>query len=180
MPARSFTERSSTVTSNIDVVGLKEALKTLNKIDKSLRREITKDYKRIVQPVIEDAKNLVPTKAPLSGMARSYKYRSGFQVLPWSEGYNQKIIAKINTRNIKETSGGDKVNVGTFMIQWQGATGTLYDTTMAGALGAALTARYGGRSRVMWKAYEQRRDDVLREMEQLVKRVMDEANRETL
>jgi hypothetical protein len=32
----------------------------------------------------------------------------------------------------------------------------------------------------MWKAYEQRRDDVLREMEQLVKRVMDEANRETL
>jgi len=180
MPARSFTERSSTVTSNIEVVGLKEALKTLNKIDKSLRREITKDYKRIVQPVINDAKNLVPTKAPLSGMARSYKYRSGFQVLPWSEGYNQKIIAKINTRNIKETSGGDKVNVGTFMIQWQGATGTLYDTTMAGALGAALTARYGGRSRVMWKAYEQRRDDVLREMEQLVKRVMDEANRETL
>ena len=78
MPARSFTERSSTVTSNIEVVGLKEALKTLNKIDKSLRREITKDYKKIVQPVIDDAKNLVPTKAPLSGMARAYKYRSGY------------------------------------------------------------------------------------------------------
>jgi hypothetical protein len=159
MPARSYTERSSTVTSNIEVVGLKEALKTLNKIDKSLRREITKDYKKIVQPVIDDAKNLVPSKAPLSGMARAYKYRSGFQVLPWSDGYNQKIIAKINTRNIKETSAGDKVNVGTFMIQWQ--------------------ARYGPRSRVMWKAYEQRRDDVQREMEQLVRRVMDEANRET-
>jgi len=167
------------VSAKIEVVGLKEALKTLNKIDKSLRREITKDYKKIVQPVIDDAKNLVPSKAPLSGMARAYKYRSGFQVLPWSEGYNQKIIAKINTRNIKETSAGDKVNVGTFMIQWQGATGTLYDTTMAGALGKALTARYGPRSRVMWKAYEQRRDDVLREMEQLVRRVMDEANRET-
>jgi hypothetical protein len=167
------------VSAKIEVVGLKEALKTLNQIDKSLRREITKDYKKIVQPVIDDAKNLVPSKAPLSGMARAYKYRSGFQVLPWSEGYNQKIIAKINTRNIKETSAGDKVNVGTFMIQWQGATGTLYDTTMAGALGKALTARYGPRSRVMWKAYEQRRDDVLREMEQLVRRVMDEANRET-
>ena len=167
------------VSTKIEVVGLKEALKTLNKIDKSLRREITKDYKKIVQPVIDDAKNLVPSKSPLSGMARAYKYRSGFQVLPWSEGYNQKIIAKINTRNIKENSSGDKVNVGTFMIQWQGATGTLYDTTMAGALGKALTARYGPRSRVMWKAYEQRRDDVQREMEQLVRRVMDEANRET-
>jgi hypothetical protein len=179
MPARSFTERSSTVTSNIEVVGLKEALKTLNKIDKSLRREITKDYKKIVQPVIDDAKNLVPTKAPLSGMARAYKYRSGYEVLPWVDGFNQRIIAKINTRNIKENNAGDKVNVGTFMIQWQGATGTLFDTTMAGSLGKALTARYGSRSRVMWRAYEQRRDDVIREMEQLVRRVMDEANRET-
>jgi len=178
MPARSYTERSSTVTSNIEVVGLKEALKTLNKIDKSLRREITKDYKKIVQPVIDDAKNLVPSKAPLSGMARAYKYRSGFQVLPWSDGYNQKIIAKINTRNIKEY-GGNKSNVGTFVIQWQGATGTMFDTSMEGPLGRALTARYGSRSRVMWKAYEQRQNDVMSEMEQLVKRVMSEANRET-
>ena len=179
MPARSFTERSSTVNGSFEIVGLKDALKTLNKIDKSLRREITKDYKEIVQPVIDDAKNLVPTKAPLSGMARAYKYRSGYEVLPWIDGYNQKIQAKINTRNIKEYNGGDKVNVGTFIIQWKGATGTLFDTTMAGALGKALTARYGPRSRVMWKAYEQRKDDVMRNMEKLVARVMDEANRET-
>lgn len=178
MPARSFTERSSSVTGNFEVVGLKDALKTLNKIDKSLRREITKDYKKIVQPVIDDAKNLVPTKAPLSGMARAYKYRSGYEVLPWVDGYNQRIIAKINTRAIKEYDSGDKVNVGTFIIQWQGATGTLFDTTMAGALGKALTARYGPRSRVMWKAYEQRKDDVISEMGRLVARVMDEANRE--
>jgi hypothetical protein len=31
----------------------------------------------------------------------------------------------------------------------------------------------------MWKAYEQRQNDVMSEMEQLVKRVMDEANRGT-
>ena len=34
------------VSARVEVVGLKDALKTLNKIDKSLRREITKDYKR--------------------------------------------------------------------------------------------------------------------------------------
>jgi hypothetical protein len=50
---------------------------------------------------------------------------------------------------------------------------------MAGSLGRALTARYGSSSRVMWEAYEQRQNDVMSEMEQLVKRVMDEANRET-
>jgi hypothetical protein len=166
------------VSTKIEIVGLKDALKTLNKIDKSLRREITKDYKKIVQPVIDDANALLPTGVPLSGMARNWKTRSGFQMLPWIPGRKQKIAAKINTRNIKEY-GGNKSNVGTFLIQWKGATGTMFDMSMEGSLGRALTARYGSRSRVMWKAYEQRQNDVMSEMGQLVKRVMDEANRET-
>lgn len=166
------------VSARVEVVGLKDALKTLNKIDKSLRREITKDYKKIVQPVIDDANKLVPSTVPLSGMARNWKTGSGFQMLPWIPGMKQKIAAKINTRAIKEYQG-NTTNVGTFSIQWKGATGTMFDTSMAGALGRALTTRYGSRSRVMWKAYEQRQGDVMSEMEQLVKRVMDEANRET-
>jgi hypothetical protein len=111
-------------------------------------------------------------------MSRNWSTRSGFQLLPWIPGYKQKIAAKINTRNIKEF-GGNKTNVGTFVIQWKGATGTMFDTSMAGPLGRALTARYGSRSRVMWKAYEQNENDVMSEMERLVKRVMDEANRKT-
>jgi hypothetical protein len=166
------------VSAKIEVVGLKDALKTLNKIDKSLRREITKDYKKIVQPVIDDANKLVPSNAPLSGMARNWSTKSGFKMLPWVPGFKQKIQAKINTRNIKEY-GGNKTNVGTFNIQWQGATGTMFDMSMSGRLGAALTARYGSRSRVMWKAYEQNQSDVMSEMEKLVKLVMEEANRET-
>ncbi len=166
------------VSAKIEVVGLKDALKTLNKIDKSLRREITKDYKRIVKPVIDDANALVPTGVPLSGMSRNWKTRSGFQMLPWVPSMKQKIAAKINTRAVKEYQG-NTTNVGTFSIQWKGATGTMFDMSMAGSLGRALTARYGNRSRVMWKAYEQRQSDVMSEMEQLVKRVMDEANRET-
>jgi len=166
------------VSTKVEIVGLKDALKTLNKIDKSLRREITKDYKKIVQPVIDDANKLVPSNAPLSGMARNWSTKSGFKILPWIPGMKQKIAAKINTRNIKEYNG-NKSNVGTFLIQWQGATGTMFDTSMDGPLGRALTARYGRSSRVMWKAYEQRQGDVMSEMEQLVKRVMDEANRET-
>jgi hypothetical protein len=168
----------SNVSARIEVVGLKDALKTLNKVDKSLRREITKDYKQIVAGVISDANSLVPTQAPLSGMSRNWRTRSGFQLLPWIPGYKQKIAAKINTRNIREYRG-NKTNVGTFGIQWKGATGTMFDTSMEGPLGRALTARYGSRSRVMWKAYEQRQGDVMSEMERLVKRVMDEANRKT-
>ena len=120
----------SNVSARIEVVGLKDALKTLNKVDKSLRREITKDYKQIVAGVISDANSLVPTQAPLSGMSRNWRTRSGFQLLPWIPGYKQKIAAKINTRNIREYRG-NKTNVGTFGIQWKGATGTMFDTSMA-------------------------------------------------
>ena len=167
------------VSARIEVVGLKDALKTLNKIDKSLRREITKDYKKIVQPVIDDANKLVPTGVPLSGMARNWKTRSGFQMLPWIPGRKQKIAAKINTRNIKEY-GGNKTNVGTFLIQWKGATGTMFDMSMEGSLGRALTSRYGSRSRVMWKAWERNESTVNAEMEKLVKHVMDLTNRELM
>ena len=40
--------------------GLKEALKELNTIDKKLRRQITKDFKQIVQPVVGKAESMLP------------------------------------------------------------------------------------------------------------------------
>jgi hypothetical protein len=40
----------------------KDALKTLNRIDKSLRREITKDYKRLTQGVVDDAYQAIPLR----------------------------------------------------------------------------------------------------------------------
>ena len=49
----------------IEVVGLKEALAQLNKIDKKLRRSITTDFKQIVDPVLIEARRNIPEDAPL-------------------------------------------------------------------------------------------------------------------
>jgi hypothetical protein len=169
----------SEVTATIEVAGLKEALKTLNKIDKTLRTQITREYRSIVKPVITDANSLIPSNVPLSGMARNWTTKSGFQMLPWEPGHKQKIAAKINTRAIKEYAGRT-TNVGTFSIVYQSATGTMFDMSSAGRLGSALTARYGSRSRVMWKAWQQSENTVNAEMEKLVKHVMDLTNRELM
>ena len=56
----------------MEFLGLKEALKEINTIDKKLRRQIIRDFKQIVQPVIADAKTMLPSGAPLSGMARPW------------------------------------------------------------------------------------------------------------
>lgn len=169
----------SEVTATIEIAGLKDALKTLNKIDKKLRVEITREYRSIAKPVITDATNLIPTNVPLSGMARNWTTKSGFKMLPWEPGHKQKIAAKINTRAIKEY-GGRTTNVGTFSIVYQSATGTMFDMSAQGRLGAALTARYGSRSRVMWKAWQQNESTVNSEMEKLVKRVMDLTSKELM
>ena len=44
------------VYASVEVVGLKEAIKELNRMDKTLRRQITRDYKTIVGPIAQDAK----------------------------------------------------------------------------------------------------------------------------
>ena len=58
----------------IEVVGIKEALKELNTFDKKLRRQITRDYKKVVEPIMVDAKAALQQlgKEPLSGWARSW------------------------------------------------------------------------------------------------------------
>lgn len=60
---------------SVEVVGLKEALKELNRFDKKLRRQITRDYKQITQPIQQDAVaelNRIGDKPPISGFGRSW------------------------------------------------------------------------------------------------------------
>jgi hypothetical protein len=171
------------VSANIQVYGIKEALKELNKIDKSLRREITRDYKEIVKSVIDDAKAAVPAAAPLSGMNRRWKTKSGYEIIGdggWSQAIAQKfLVAKISTRRVKEYQG-NKVNVGTFRLVWSGIANQTFDIAgrkSSNPLARALSERWGSASRVMWPSYEKNKSQVDDEMLRLCERVMDEVNR---
>jgi hypothetical protein len=172
-----------TANTNIEIYGIKEALKELNKVDKSLRREITKDYKRIVSSVILDAKADVPATAPLSGMNRKWTTKSGYTIIPpggWNKAVSQKMVqAKISTRRVKEF-GGSKVNVGTFRLVWTGLANQVFDIAgrkNTNSMGRALTIKFGKASRLMWPAYEKNRNHVDAEMIALCDRVMSEVNR---
>ena len=190
----------------VGVVGLKDALKTLNKTAPALRREITKDYKKIVQPLIDAAQQITPTIGPVSGMDRSgWKFASGVEVLPpsgWNGTKAQKSFqAKISTRRVKEFRGTLE-NVGTFRMVWKGFANTVFDmagrqssgsvTTFSrmgshgrrvGTVGgphliAILKGRYGAASRTVWPSYERNKNVLDGEMQQLVERVMREAQNE--
>tara|TARA_R110002126_G_scaffold74850_1_gene186538 strand:+ start:63 stop:581 length:519 start_codon:yes stop_codon:yes gene_type:complete len=160
---------SGTVETKVEIYGLKNALKELNKVDKVLRREITKDYKRVTMSLIQDAESAIPLGLPLSGMGRTWTPTKGsYQIMPWPESHN--IKASINTKNIKEYAG-QKVNLSTFVVKWSGGAAQVFDFAESGNLGNQLTRKYGKASRVMWRAYEKNKLQLDIEMEAIVNKV---------
>ena len=190
---------------SVGVVGLKESLKQLNKISPTLRRQITKDYVQIMQPVVETVQKIIPTIPPVSGMSKGWKTSSGLEMLPasgWNGNKAQKLLKpKINTRKVKEFRGNVE-NVGTFGLVLKGYVNTVVDMAgrqssgnrdvfsrvgshgrRVGTVGgplliAMLQSRYGGASRAVWAGYERSKTELDHEMEQLVQRVMDLVNTE--
>lgn len=171
-----------TATPNIEIVGLKDALKILNATDKTLRRQITKDFKELMAPVIDDAKQLVPEQPPLSGMARAWKTKSGATILPWQyKSATRTITAFTSGKKVRDTGLGFRQNLAVFGMKWTGPEAALFD--MAGKakpgseMASNLTKKYGSPSRAMWRAYERKANEVHEKVRDLVEYVMREANR---
>jgi hypothetical protein len=61
-----------TATASIEIVGAKEAIKALGKIDKDLRKQFNADAKQIAQPLVSLAGSRYPD-TPLSGMNRNWQ-----------------------------------------------------------------------------------------------------------
>lgn len=161
------------VDTNVSVVGLKEALKELNTFDKSARREVTKEFKRITQPVVETAKGRIPFGPPLSGMARNWAPR-GRALLPWNPTGDIKSV--VNTKRVKEFKG-TKVNLAVFSVKWSDGVAGLFDFAENGRLGANLTGKFGPASRVMWYAMDQQEGRVEEEVLRVVESVMEQVNK---
>lgn len=163
------------IEARIEVFGLSQALKDLNKIDKVLRRDITKDYKRVTAGLVSDIQSAIPLNYPLSGWQRQWNLRGQYQVFPWPTDHSVK--AYINTKAPKEVFGG-KVNLSTFAVKWLGAAAAFFDFSKSNQMGAALTAKYGDPSRVVWKQYEANKSDLEVEMARIVDRVGEALSRD--
>lgn len=143
------------VDTNITHAGIKDALRTLNDLDKVTRRAITREYKEIVQPLSDEAKGSVPREAPLSGFDRSWSPAGRGQVLPyqgrttgraprvkgdWQQSkqgrrqmglwlqWNRDINAYISGKR-PQTIGNYTRNLAAFGVKWQGPAAVLFDTS---------------------------------------------------
>jgi len=153
-------QKTVAVSTNIEVVGLKEALRELNKIDKSARRDLTKRFKEVVKPVLAEIQANFPSTAPLSGFNRAWdpgagrgvsarlarrdafaavqaeeRNRSGANaILPWD--YQKKAVtARVSgkrPRNVAGRHGAFTENLAVFTIVWTGPGARLFDISGRG------------------------------------------------
>lgn len=185
----------------VQVTGIKEALKELNRLAPDLRRQITKDYKEITQPMVNAARAATPAQPPLSGMSR--KWRKVFGGTWVNANVDRKITVKIDTRRARKRNlmqGVQYETLSAFLFQSNEVYGIIFD--MAGRGGASdgtyqnrnyrgqeyrytwnntlirnLNAKWGQASRYMWPTAEQYLPDMEDAITSLTARVEDDISR---
>ena len=86
---------------SVQVVGVKNTINQLNKLDKELANEFKAQATQIAQPAINNAKNMY-TQVPLSGMSRDWKQKKdgrkikGFDVARAKAGVQMKFDTRRN------------------------------------------------------------------------------------
>lgn len=174
------------IETKLEMVGVKEALRALNSIDKKARRQVTKDYAQIVSSVVQEAKQTTPKEPPLSGMKYSWQARRVFPIFPWDNAKSDRAIKPFVSGKRPRKYGAFVSDIAAFGIKWTSPDALTLEFAGKGSVPtargkqmvSALNQKYGTPGRVLWKAYMRHADEVLKETEKLVKKVIAQVNKE--
>ena len=168
---------------DVKVVGVKEALRELNSIDKQARRQVTRKFREIMAPTVAQAQQFLPSTAPMSGWERYWNPRPGVQessdgggILPWGNN-KREIQSYVSGSRPKEYNGVTR-GLTAFGVRWKGPNAVLFDmssdakTPQGAQMVQTLQSRFGSPSRVMWRAWERTDDNVERQIKELIEDVM--------
>lgn len=168
---------------SLEVVGVKEALRNLNKIDKVARRQLTKDYQQIVSPIVNEARALTPNDAPLSGMAFQWKGRGAKQtkpIFPWSDNKSDRSIRGFVSGKKPRRYNNYVSDLATFGVRWTSPSALVVEMSGKGPVPTPkgkqmvhdLSQRYGAPGRFLWKAYMKHEAEVIRNVSKLIDDLM--------
>lgn len=157
------------VEARMEVLGAKEAIKALGKIDKELRKQFTKDAKEVAEPIVSAAKSAYPDEV-LSGMSRDWQV-NGKPKFPYTKAKAVRgLKVKVDTSRRAE-------NV--IRIQQTDPATSIFEVAGRGSSNSSLgTNIRGKRDRVLWPTAERNLAEVSEQMRQLVLRVISRVNDE--
>ena len=150
-------------TTRIEVVGVKDTINQLGKIDKELQKEFKASATRVAQPAISAAQNMY-TQVPLSGMSRDWKQKKdgkkikGFNVARAKAGVQMKFDTRRNA-------------VGVILIIQKDQAAAIFETAgraNANRLSDNLSPVQAGRTRFIGPAVYRARRGIESEMKHVI------------
>lgn len=151
------------VSASIQVVGVKNTINQLNKLDKELAKEFKAKATEIAQPAINNAKNMY-TQVPLSGMSRDWKQKKdgrkirGFDVARAKAGVQMKFDTRRNA-------------VGVILIIQKDQAAAIFETAgraNRNSLSDNLSPVQAGRTRLIGPAVYRARRGIESEMKHVI------------
>jgi len=154
-----------TASMTTQVVGGKEAILALRRIDPELRKQFTRDAKEVAKPATDAVKQAYQT-VPLSGMERKWSQK-GRKIFPFTvAGARRGVAVKVDTRrNSQNVILIEQRNVAAAVFE---SAGRKRDSALADRLGVVLP----GRTRVIGPVVYSRKPLIEKEMQRLIVRVI--------
>jgi len=142
----------------IEVTGLKEAIRSLNKVEPGLRKEFVSQATAIAQPAILEVQRGY-AKVPLSGMARKWTTKDGKKIFPFSvaraiSGVKLKVDASREATSLIYIT---QTNVAAAVFEAAGRANP-------NSLGDSLGDLRPGTTRILGPAVFRKRKEIEREM----------------
>lgn len=160
-----------TASANIEIAGVKDAIRALNKVEPGLRKQFQQEASRIAQPAIEEAQRGY-VGLPLSGMAYNWT-QDGKKIFPYdpvkaAKGVKLKLDAARNA-------------VAVIVIQQTDRAAAVFEGAgrkNANNLGNSLGELKPGRTRIIGPAVYRRRRQIEQEMTKAALQVVDRVNKD--
>jgi hypothetical protein len=164
--------------------GVADAIRTLGKVNKELKKELVRSMKKAADPLVNEARNLIPTAKPLTNW---YGWKGGYDTSKVKRGI------KVSQRNTAQRTQDrqQQQTIRLLALTQTNAAGAIYD--MAGKAGGHGKGSEGAArgqamirkldetrtaSRSLWPAAERRLGDVQEAVKDAISDMEDTLNRE--
>jgi hypothetical protein len=157
---------------DMELVGLRDAIRSLNKIEPGLRKQFVADARQIAQPAIDSARRGY-VQVPLSGMSRNWRDKTGRLLFPFTVAKAQRgVQLKVDT---------DRRSDNTISIIQKDQAAAIFETAgrrNPNALERSLGELPPGRTRIIGPAVYRARPLFERELRDSVMRVIKRVQKE--
>ncbi len=162
------------VSNEITVLGINEAIRSLNKIEPGLRKEFNNEARAIAEPATKAVRSSYRF-VPLSGMNRQWAGPAvnGRKVFPWN-------LAKAS-KGVDVVFNTDRRSLGTINIVQRDTATAIFETAgrkNSNPLGNALGPIQPGRTRVIGPVVYSKIKDIEQEMLKFALRIVNRVNGE--